>query len=199
MNDYKIDINGHCLEYFDDDHLYMVDGIIVPSITQMLGIRFHGKYSGIPEDVLNKASELGTKVHNAIYEWCVNGTESDLPEVRGFKFLQKIYQFSVVGNEVPVILFVDDEPVAAGRLDLVLQNEIGELGLADIKRTSVLDKDYLFHQLNLYRLAFEESYGNKIEFLKGVHLKMDTRKYVDIPISEAPALELVQEYMEANK
>ena len=50
----------------------------------------------------------------AIEAWCKFGVESDLPEVRNFKFLQMKYGFRVLDNEVPVILFNDDEPIAAG-------------------------------------------------------------------------------------
>lgn len=191
-------IAGHQLEYFDDGHIYLVDGIIVPSVTQIMKVRFGRKYDGIPSDVLARSADLGTKVHEAIYNFCVSGTQSDLPEVRNFEFLRKIYSFRVIGNEVPVILLHEGEPIAAGRLDLVIQNEIGEIGLADIKRTSTLDKDYLFYQLNLYRLAYRDSYGTDCTFLKGVHLKETTRKYVDIPVDDMAPWSIINEYLEAN-
>lgn len=151
--DFTKEINGHTLEYLDDGHLYLVDGVIVPSITQMLKIKFGNKYRHVNDHVLQRASERGTAVHEAIEMWCRNGTESDLPELRHFKFLKMKYGFQVIDNEVPVILFAHDEPISAGRLDLVIQFGT-DTGLADIKRTSALDKEYLFYQLNLYRIAF---------------------------------------------
>ena len=33
MSDFTKDIKGYTLEYFDDDHVYLVDGVIVPSIS----------------------------------------------------------------------------------------------------------------------------------------------------------------------
>ena len=47
MRDFTVKIREFTLEYFDDEHLYLVDGLIVPSITQILKIKFGGKYEGI--------------------------------------------------------------------------------------------------------------------------------------------------------
>lgn len=193
MNEYESwVIAGHDLEYMDDSHTYICDGVIVPSITQCLKIRFGNKYASIDSETLKRASEKGTEVHKAIEDYC-KGTDSDLPEVRNFKFLQKHYGFNVLENETPVILFEDDEPILAGRLDLVLDMD-GKTGLGDIKRTSTLDKEYLAHQLNLYRIAYQQCYGIEIEFLKGLHLREDTRKFVNIPINESIAWDLINEY-----
>lgn len=188
------EINGHVLEYFDDTHTYLVDGIIVPSITQILKIKFNNKYSGVDQKVLNRASEKGTEVHEAIEKLCKTGEVEDLKEVKNFIFLQKQYKFNTIDNEVPIILFRDETPVGAGRLDLVLE-EKNELGLGDIKRTSVLDKEYLVYQLNLYRIGYQQCYGKEIKFLKGLHLREDVRKYVNIPINEELANKLIEEYI----
>lgn len=194
--DFATNIAGHALEYFDSTHTYLVDGLIVPSITQMLHSKFGHKYDGVSDIVLNEAARKGTQVHEAIERWCRFGEESDLPELRNFKFLQRVYGFNVEQNEVPVILF-DGEPIAAGRLDLVLSMN-GWRGLADIKRTSVLDKNYLAYQLNLYRLAYEQSYSKKVEFLRGVHLRNDVRRFVEIPIAETFIKEFIKEWRVNN-
>ena len=203
--DFSENINGHTLEFIENGHIYVCDGEIVPSITQILKLKFGGKYDHVNRQTLQKASEKGTMVHEAIEKYCKYGYESDLPELRNFKFLQRVYKFDVLWNEVPVILSVDGEPVSAGRLDLVIEKIgedgalHGERGIADIKRTSTLDKEYLSYQLNLYRIAYQQCYGIKIDFLKGIHLREEKRKYVDIPINEEMAIELVKEYIENNK
>ena len=196
MDNYNVwKINGHILEYLDDVHTYLVDGVIVKSVTQMLKHKFGGKYDGVDKATLCKAAELGTALHEAIQDYCEHGAESDLPELRGFKWLQKQYGFTVLENEVPVILFDDDEPIAAGRLDLVLKMG-DQIGGADIKRTSALDKEYLGYQLNLYRIAYRQSYGIEWEFLKGVHLRESVRKFVDIPIKEKLTWDFIKEWRE---
>lgn len=197
--DFSKNIDGHLLEYLDDTHSYLVDGVIVPSVTQILKIRFGGKYSHVSRAVLNRAAQRGTEVHQAIQDWCETGKESDLLELRNFKFLQKRYGFEVMENETPVILWRDGVPVAAGRLDLVLRDSEGRIGGGDIKRTSTLDKGYLAYQLNLYRIAYEQCYGIEWEFLRGLHLRDNVRKYVEIPINERMAIELVEEYLEKKE
>ena len=188
------EIKGHILEYFDDTHEYLIDGISVPSITQILKLKFGHKYDNVNQKMLNNASEKGTEVHKAIEDYCKLGIDTGLKELKNFKFLQKHYKFEVLDNEIPVILFVNENPVAAGRLDLVLKDNDDVL-LADIKRTSVLDKEYLGYQLNLYRIAYQQCYDKKITGLKGLHLKDDIRKYINIPINEDMPLNLVKEYL----
>lgn len=190
------EIEGHTLEYIDCSHTYLVDGVIVPSITQILKIKFGGKYSNVNKTVLKRAADKGTEVHRAIQDYCEKGTESDLKEVRNFKFLQKSYGFEVLQNEVPVILFRDDAPIAAGRLDLVLEID-GKIGGGDIKRTSTFDKEYTAMQLNLYRIAYRQCYGIEWQFLKGVHLRENVRKFFDLPINEKLAFDVVKKYFEA--
>jgi len=180
------------VEYYDDEHMYLVNGVIVSSITQLLKKRFGGKYDGVNSAVLNKAAEEGTKVHKVIELYCKNGEESDIEELRNFKFLRKKYGFEVLDNEVPIVLFDEGEPIAAGRLDMALKMG-DDIGLADIKRTSVLDKEYVGLQLNLYRLAYQQCYDTEITILKAIHLREDKRKFVDIPINESYTLDFIKE------
>lgn len=192
------ELGTHTLEFDNEYHQYIVDGLIVPSVTQILKKRFGHKYDYVNRDVLKRAADKGTAVHEAVESYCKYGIESDLKELRNFKFLQKNYGFEVVDNEIPIILFKDEEPIAAGRLDLVLEHD-NKLGLGDIKRVSTLDKNYLAYQLNIYRIGFQQTYNKPIEFLKGFHLKDDIRKYVDLPINEAETWNLINEYMEGKE
>lgn len=50
--DFCKEIAGHTLEYYDVEHQYIVDGICVPSITQILACKFGNKYSGVSDKVL---------------------------------------------------------------------------------------------------------------------------------------------------
>ena len=195
--DFTREINGHVLEYFDDTHTYLVDGLIVPSITQLLKVKFGNKYAFVNQATLERARDRGVAVHEAIERYCMDGQETEIPELRNFKFLQRQYGFKVLENETPVILYLNDEPISAGRLDMVIEMN-GEIGGADIKRTSALDKEYLAYQLNLYRIAYRQSYGVEWEFLRGIHLRDDVRKFVSIPVNENLAWQLVHEYMEES-
>lgn len=186
------EINGNTLEYDDTTHTYLVNGVIVPSVTQVMQVKFGNKYEGIRSEVLNRAAERGTAIHKAIENYC-KGMDDGSKEVHNFNFLMNYYKIKPVKNEVPIILMVDNQPVIAGRLDLVLQ-ENDTLCLADIKTTSQLDKEYLAYQLNLYRLGYMQSYGERIDKLYGLHLRGDKRKLVELPINEDIALELLEKY-----
>lgn len=190
-------IKGHTLEFIPEVHQYVCDGLMVPSVTQMLKFKFGNKYAAVDKETLNKAADAGTAVHSCIERWCKYGEESDLPELRNFKFLKQKYDFEVLKNEVPVILFGLTRPICAGRLDMVITSKEG-LTIADIKRTSALDKEYLALQLNLYAIAYQQCYGGKIEALRGLHLRGDTRKFVSIPINEQKTWDFIAEYQKGE-
>lgn len=186
-------IKGYEIEFLEDTHTYVVDGIILPSITQMLQLKFGNKYSNVNPKTLENASIRGTLIHKAIEDYEVQGIENDSKELHNYKFLKKAYKFECLKNEVPVLLFDNDKPIACGRLDLLIEKD-NKKGIGDIKSTSVLDKNYLAYQLNLYRLAYQQSYGEDIDFLCGLHLREDKRKYVDIPIIEDFIKDFIEEW-----
>lgn len=193
------EIAGGILEYIDETHTYLYNGVILPSITQILKIKFGNKYNGVSKEVLKKASENGTKVHEAIENYeRRNIDEPGCVELRNYKLIKNRFGFKCLDNEVPIVLFLDGKPVSAGRVDLII-TEGDKVGIADIKRTSVFDKEYVTYQTNLYRIGYQQCYGTKIEFLKGLHLRENTRKYIDLPINEVISLELVKKYLEEGK
>ena len=185
------EINGSTLEYDDETHTYLVDGIIVPSVTQILSVKFGGKYSQVDKETLKQAAVRGTNIHKEIETFCKEGSGEGV-FIRNFKFLLKHYSLTPIENEVPIILW-KDEPIAAGRLDLIFDQD-GETALADIKTTAALDKEYLAYQLNLYRIGYRQSYGIECTKLYGVHLREDKRKLVPIPVNEKLAWSIVDEY-----
>lgn len=195
-------INGYTLEYDDESHTYIVDGVIVPSVTQILAVKFGDKYTGVNRSTLERAANRGTAVHKAIEDFCKTGNDDGSKEVHNFRFLLDRYGFGVFENETPIVIAKDDTPIAAGRLDLVLDvirkgkafytKEI--TAIADIKTTSTLDKEYLAYQLNLYRIGYMQSYGIEIKELYGVHLRGDKRKLVNIPVNEGIAWDILEEY-----
>lgn len=191
LNDFSTEISGHSLEYIDDTHTYLVDGVIVPSITALCKKRLGDRYPGIPRAVLRKAADRGTEIHKAVETFCKTGM-ADREEVFGFRTLVRVYGIIVKSNEIPVILFDGDEPIAAGRLDLVIERG-GRKGIADIKTTARLDREYLAVQLNLYAKAYEQSYGEHIELLAGIHLRGDKAKWTEIPINREFVDELIKE------
>lgn len=193
-------LNNYTLEYDDETHTYLVDGVIVPSITQILGVKFGNKYAGVNRSTLERAAERGTAIHKAIETYCkTTELNTEYKEVRNFRFLKNKYGFDVLENERPIILYRFCKPIAAGRLDLVIDDNLSGRAIADIKTTAVLDKEYLAYQLNLYRIGYIQTYGYDVKGLYGIHLKDDKRKFVNIPINEALAWDIVDEYERVNK
>lgn len=189
------EIKGHILEYIDDTHTYLVDGLIVPSITQLIKMKFSNKYKDVPKGVLKKAADKGTDMHLAIELYEKEGKESDLIELRNYKFLKKHNKWEVLKSEVPIILFYKDKPIAAGRLDQVIKIDESK-GINDLKRTSAFDKEYVTLQTNLYRIGYQQSYDEKIDFVSGLHLRDKTRKFYKLLVNEEYANSIIEKYLE---
>ena len=193
------EIAGGLLEYIDETHTYIYNGVVLPSITQILKIKFGNKYDGVSKEILQKASDRGTKVHLAIEDYEKRSIEdSNCQELRNYKFLKSRFNFECLDNEIPIVLFLNEKPVCAGRIDLIIK-EKDEIGIADIKRTSVFDKEYVAYQTNLYRIGYQQCYGTNITFLRGIHLRDDKRKYIPLPINEEMSLKLINQYLEERK
>lgn len=186
---------GRLLEFYEDEHIYLVDGIIVPSVSQVIQFKYGCKYDSVDPAVLKRAAGRGTKVHEAVERFCKHGEDDGSEEVKNFRFLQDKNGFRVLGNEIPVLIDYDGITVA-GRLDAVITKD-GKQGGADIKSTSAFDKERTALQLNLYRIGYRQCYGVEWEFLAGIHLKGDTRRYIDLPINEEYAKQCLKEFKEA--
>lgn len=191
--DWAIALKGKCLEYYEKEHIYLVDGVIVPSVTQVVDFQHGHKYDAVSPAVLNRAAERGTRVHEAIEKYCKTGEEEPIAEVHNFKWLQKRNGFEVVANELPVLIDFEDLTIA-GRLDMVIKMS-GHLGGVDIKSTSTLDRERTALQLNLYRIGYRQCYGADWQFIKAMHLKDDTRRMVDLPIN----LDYTEEFLRGYK
>ena len=188
------EIAGREVEYYEDGHIYLVDGVRLPSITGMLRMRFGGKYAGVSPETLRRAADRGTQVHAAIEAYVKTGAEADLPELRGFKWLTTHAGWTPIRSEVPLVLCdKGGEAIACGRCDLVMRKGADLCG-ADIKRTSAFDREYVAAQLNLYRIAYRQSWGEEWTRLYGLHLREWMRRLIEVPINESWAWDYIDEW-----
>lgn len=143
------------IEYIDEEHLYLVDGVLVPSVTQLLHKLFPNKYKNVPQYILDKKAIYGSKVHKAIEE--LESNKLDKKEIKEFYIqlsineyfrLKKKYEINVLEQEQ----IIHYKKYFAGRFDMVAIIN-GELCLCDIKTTAELDKEYLSWQLSMYELG----------------------------------------------
>ena len=188
-------MNVNDIKFTEDGHIYTAGDHRIMSVTTLLHLDNPSKYEHVSEATLERASEKGTEVHNAIECYVKYGLErDDLQEFRNFKFLQKMFKFEVLDSEVMVLLEHNGIELV-GTTDLVL-NYKGELALGDIKRTATLDKEYLAKQLNLYRIAYQQTYGQEIKHLVGIHLREDKRKLIELPINEDFAKDIIENHID---
>ncbi len=138
--------------FVEDVHIYYVDGIVVPSVTSILGKTvFKDKYSKVPDFVLDLAKDFGSKVHKAIELHDISDlNDKHLHCVTEYVKLLKRYNLKELEHEVLLAHNYD----YAGTTDLIMEYE-GKQIMADIKTTSKLDLNYLSYQLSMYSKALE--------------------------------------------
>lgn len=169
-------MKNYNIEFLEKEHLYLVDGILVPSVTQIIKKIFPDKYKGIDKKILNKASEFGTKGHQIIETIGKNKMSLETAKnyvirlyenkkinqqmficLREYLRLCNKYSIEIIANE----LIVNYDYKFIGTLDIIAFVN-GRKSLIDIKFTSELDKEYLAWQLGMYKLAtyqeFEDYY-----------------------------------------
>lgn len=150
------------IEFIEEEHIYLIDGVIVPSVTQILEKVFPHKYEGIPTEILNKKAEYGTKVHKLI-----EILETKKPK-RPIAYLKRYYDMDYIQEEsirqyLKIkeqynIEVLESEKVVAykdkycGTLDMKATVN-GKTAIIDIKTTAQLDKDYVGWQNSYYELA----------------------------------------------
>lgn len=137
------------VEFYEFQHSYLLDGKkSLIGVTQLMKKHnLSADYSGVSEDVLNKAAELGKQAHKAIEAYCDGVPAPETPLIKSFKKLG----LNIIRTEY----LVSDFDVTASSIDLV--NEVGEneVAIIDMKRTSTVHKDALSWQLGIYKVLFE--------------------------------------------
>ena len=157
------------IEFLEEPHLYLKDGVLVKSVTQILQLIFPDKYKDVDKIILNNKAKFGTEGHSIIEHLDVSDIEEAKNQVLNIqnKDLQiciREYLRLVERHEIEPLdheLKVSYKYLYAGTLDLIA-NVNGVESLCDIKFTAELDKEYLSWQLGMYALAlgkeFEEYY-----------------------------------------
>ena len=160
------------VEFLEDTHTYLIDGIIVPSVTTIIKKILPDKYKGIDTKILQKKAKYGTKGHEVIEFIGKNKLDhtealNDIVErfntreinqylyisLREYLRLCNKHQIEVIENEKIVNYGYE----FVGTLDMIA-NVKGKRCLIDIKFTAELDNEYLSWQLRMYRMAYGEEF-----------------------------------------
>lgn len=193
-------ICGHNVSFYEKQHKYIVDGVEVPSITDIVGLLaiYYGwdKYEHINQTSLESAAKKGTTLHKEIENYERFATVSNTTEFNNYLNAKNTYGFTVLQNEEIVILMIKEKPVAIGRFDMIVEVG-GKYALMEIKRTSKYYREKVSLQLNLYRLAYLQTYKNfDIQELKILRLYNNIIQFKDVKIDEEMALREIEKYHE---
>lgn len=189
--------NGEKVEFDAEAHIYTVRGIVVPSITQLLE-RAHGNHlKFVNPEVVERAAAYGTKVHKelqVLIELQQVGIDIEpfldksTQETRNyFRLVEPIYKIKPLLTEIVVVLYdKEQQPIAAGRFDLAAEDlKTEQKMLCDFKTTTSLNLKLVSDQLNLYKIACEQSgyfKTGEITELAAIHLSGATCRLRPIQI-----------------
>lgn len=152
------------LEFIEKEHLYLYEGVIIPSVSEILAFIFPNKYEGIPKWILENKAEYGTLVHKLCEELDLGKSFEELKQEYDFNYiieaslkqhlkLKEKYNIEPISMEKRVCY----QGLYAGTYDLEA-NINDEFSLIDRKTTAELDKEYLSWQLSFYELASGKTY-----------------------------------------
>ena len=137
------------LEYIDDTHQYLVDGVLVPSVSELVAYATGDIYKDVPSAILLQAADRGTKIHEAIEQDVRFGltekTDEDIDHALA-EWVRLKNENHIEVKDMEVMVHTQDY---AGRYDMIAEVN-GVLTLIDIKTTLKLHERNLAVQLGLY-------------------------------------------------
>lgn len=144
-----ITLNQSPVIFNELDHTYTLDDKSLNGVTSILNRQlFADKYSGISDEILNKAAEYGKGVHESIELYDSLGIGEDEDAVKAYIKLCQKEGLTRLDNEY----LISDNDYVASSIDVVFE----DCSLADIKTTSHLDEEYVSWQLSIYAYLFEK-------------------------------------------
>lgn len=161
---------------FDSDtHTYTLDGKELSGITSLLDRQlFKDKYSGVPDEILQKAADRGTLIHQQC-EMADEGFPVTSEEAINYMLLKQKYNLRHEESEY----LVSDNENYASCIDKVYRYDENTFFLGDIKTTYKLNKEYVQWQLSIYAHLFEkQNKGAKVSSIFAIWLRGTTHQLV---------------------
>lgn len=163
---------------FDSDaHKYTLDGKELSGITSLLDRQlFKDKYSGVPDEILQKAADRGTLIHQQC-EMADEGFPVTSEEAINYMLLKQKYNLRHEESEY----LVSDNENYASCIDKVYRYDEDTFFLGDIKTTYKLNKEYVQRQLSIYAHLFEkQNKGAKVSSIFAIWLRGTTHQLVEL-------------------
>ena len=164
--------------FLEDTHQYFLDGVELQGITQSLIHRaFPDTYANIPEEVLMRAAEKGSNIHETIQFCEENGFPGQTPEWLSYAKMKADHHLHYVTHEY----IVTDRVKFASAIDLVMVDDEGKIVLCDIKTTSVRHYDNVTLQLSIYKRYFEaQNPGLKVDRIALIWVRGEDSEYREL-------------------
>lgn len=165
----------HDIVFFEDSHEYLLDGVTVPSVTEILA-PLHRSYSKVNQSVLDYAANRGRAVHEVLENYDLGLELEANPEIEGYirAYLDFEQVYKPRWTEVEKIVWSVFHSYA-GTLDRAGFLNGGEFAIVDIK-TSQPTKEALVSlccQTAAYEIAHHEQSPQPVNKRLGVFLKSD--------------------------
>lgn len=122
------------IEFNEKDHIYMKNGIVLPSVTQIMQPLYEQVYGKADSGASDNGKSKGKEIHRAIDDYCEFGMIDISEEYKPYldNFIRYIdeHQYEIVASEVMLC-----HPVYgyAGKIDIIVRNPKGEFVLIDNK------------------------------------------------------------------
>lgn len=168
--------NKNEIEFIENSHTYLVDGMILPSVTQIMKPLSKDHYQNIPKSVMEVAGKRGQMVHLAVEMW--EGFNTPPPDeikdyLLQYKIAKKLHKFEVIGSE---LLLTNGE--YCGTIDMLGLLD-GDLILVDLKATASIHYHLLEVQMAGY-MNLLKYLGYEIKKCYVLHLTKKKQKFDEI-------------------
>lgn len=171
------DLTTSPVQFHEPSHTYISpSGVELIGTSQLLKTLFPDKYKGVPADVLARAAERGTAIHQA----CQN---SDIwGEIHDGCTYSEVYTYRRLLDEKGITMIaaeylVSDEIQVATMIDCI--DNLGNL--YDIKTTSKFDHEAVSWQLSICAYLFEQQNPHiKVGKLYGIHLRENQGSIIEV-------------------
>lgn len=163
-NDKNIEIKGSIVEYFDESHTYLIDGEETLSATQITQLLNPFKIMKIPNHILKKAGERGTKIHKAIEDFLRNGSLFNKDDQHYAYFEAFLQLYADIKDELNIhklehiAINKEHNTPLIGTIDLFCIYK-GRLAIIDWKTSSMLTLPEWRVQLSIYKELIKYTYG----------------------------------------
>jgi hypothetical protein len=151
------------LEFIPDKHIRLLDGVIIPSVTQILSAVFpNDELEAIPENILASKAEYGAEIHSVMEQYCMFGQDISADSYQLATLLAyKQFIEPVVPKVIAAELTVAYEDRFAGQIDRVHV----DASLGDYKTYAAMNdekKKRTAWQLSLYGIALYKNHWDKM-------------------------------------